>query len=461
MLSLKNIGALIFVGFIATIISIMNTSKNTDVDQPDEQEVTQTNQNTNGVKRLPASQAAKLKTSTTSSRLKSITNAIEVTRSKYDRSNFTEVTKEPSSYIGGNSYNSSSQSPSYDVLNSPVSSFPINVDANITPPPTQANDNNPDQIFWNSTKKSVPAKKNVIVVSPTSSSSYSSKPAPIINTCSSNITSGSFSNPIAITLSCTSVSDIKYCLALDTGSGCCDPSTTGTTYSSQIVVGPTSGTYCLSYYGDSISTGSSTTNQQNYTINTTYPNLQIGVPQTNYQTTQLNGKSFVTSLDYGKVGYSIGQINLKTHDPSSSAENLDCEEIITNYVGLPSPFPLSVLNLLNVSTDGPSTQIEIPLRLDQLDYGDNFITTYIGNFNPVTPVYSCSTTKVVLNDFDYFEDELAFGDTGDNSVREFSAGLSPYGFFEAETVIFRGPAGVSSEDNTGQKLQNGMFGIFY
>lgn len=117
--------------------------------------------------------------------------------------------------------------------------------------------------------------------------------------------------------------------------------------------------------------------------------------------------------------------------------------------------------MLDVSLENPATQIEIPLRLDQLDYGPNYITGYMLNDNYELPLYSCSTSMVVLSDFEFFEQQLTFGDHGNNSTREFTAGLTSFGFFEPEGTIYRGPAGSSIEDQNGQRLQYGMFGIFY
>ncbi|MDD4972817.1 MAG: hypothetical protein PHY93_00620 [Bacteriovorax sp.] len=291
-----------------------------------------------------------------------------------------------------------------------------------------------------------------------------------LNTCTADIAGGAFSNPIGVTLSCSSISTIKYCFALDTGSGCCDPLVSGTTYSSKVIVGPTNGNYCLSYYGVSASAVSTDVYHQSYTINSTLPNLApVTHSQIYYQSTQLAGRvitntpdyerSFISSTDYGKTGYGIGQINLKTHDPGIAALNLDCEQIVTNSLTVPAP--LSILALFDVSLANPALPLEIPLQLNQLAYGDNFITSYIENANFVVPIYACSTSKIVLNDFEFFQEELAFGDPGTNSVREFTGGLSPFGFFEAAANVYRGPAGVNTVDNSGQKLEYGMFGIFY
>jgi hypothetical protein len=289
----------------------------------------------------------------------------------------------------------------------------------------------------------------------------SASPSITINICSANISGGTFNYPISVNLNCSSQSDIKYCVGIDTGSGCCDPQMTGNDYSTPIIIGPRAGNYCLSYYGESDSAGISDIYQHSYSLNVAVPNLQVIHPQIYYQTTQLNGKSLITSSEFGKIGFSLGQVNLKNHDPSPSAENLSCEQIVENYVSLLNPNPLATLLTYDVSLDNPLLQIEIPLRPDHLDYGDNFITSFITNKNFAAPIYACSTTKIVLEDFEFFQSELTFGDVGDNDVREFTAGLSSYGFFEDENTVFRGPAGESTEDNSGQKLQSELFGIFY
>lgn len=391
-----------------------------------------------------------------------------IKRSEVDKSNFvnpppfSESTPDPVSNGNGGYQSFSSRTPSSIPFNGNTG----NIDS---PTATPKNTKATEQILSENNSVSIPyAQKDSVennthkttIISSSGTSSNSTSSASIQSTCSANIEGGSFGNPIGITLSCSSASTIKYCVALDTGSGCCDPLSSGSTYSSAIVIGPQNGTYCLSYYGQ-METDSTDVYQQSYTINSTLPNLQVGHPQINYQTTQLNGKSFITSSDFGKNGYGIGQINLKSNAPGPSGLNYTCNEIIANYVSLPAPTPTPILSLLNVSLDNPSVQIEIPLQPTQLEYGDNFITSYIENNNFVAPIYSCSTTKITLNDFEYFQEELTFGDPGSNSVREFTGGLSPYGFFEDASNVYRGPAGADTHDNSGQKLEYGMFGIFY
>jgi len=299
------------------------------------------------------------------------------------------------------------------------------------------------------------------IFSPITTSDIDNASTAIPNTCYASVAGGSFSHPIGVTLSCSSLSDIKYCLSIDTGNGCCDPHTAGIAYNSKIGIGASDANYCLSFFGDSPLHGISDIYQQSYTISSILPDLQIGHPQNYYQTTQLAGKSYLSSLDFGKSGYGAGVINLKNHDPSAAVENLNCTDIAQNYSALLAPPPLEILSLLDVSLENPTTQLEIPLRLDQLEYGPNYITGYMLNDNYDVPLYSCSTSMVVLSDFEFFEQQLTFGEPGNNSTREFTGGLTSFGFFESDATIYRGPAGNSTEEQNGEKLQYGMFGIFY
>lgn len=278
------------------------------------------------------------------------------------------------------------------------------------------------------------------------------------NTCTSNILGGTFGNPVAVTLTCTFPSTIKYCLGVDS---CCDPNTAGVTYGTQVIVGPASGNYCLSYMGDSDSAGSSIVAEQYYTLNTNLPNLTVGHTKTYYQTTELIGTSFISSTDFGKLNYYVGQVNLKSHDPGPSGLNYNCSDIIANYVSLPLPTPIPVLSLFDVSFAPVSSQVEVPLVLSHLDYGDNYITSYIENNTNATSLYSCSTTKIHLDDFDYFQSGISQSEPGNNSIREFEGAFQPYGFFEEESSVSRGIAGFSTNEAAGENLKSGLFGMFY
>lgn len=276
-------------------------------------------------------------------------------------------------------------------------------------------------------------------------------------TCASNKGGGAYANPIAVGLTCSSsTAEIKYCVSQG---ACCDPKTAGSSYSSDVVVGENSGTYCLSFYGESSSLGkSSTVTQLTYTINNTLPDIQVNHPQTYYQTTQLVGRSFLKSNDFQKSNYEMGQISLKSHDPGSAS----CSEIVTEYVSLPAPAPAVVLSPLDMAPIALSQQVNIPFSASHLTYGDNFITSYVVNRNYATPLYACSTTKINLTDFEYFQADVSHASAVTGNVREFAGEFSVYGFFEAdEANVYRGPAGSSSEDQDGRSLKSGLFSIFF
>lgn len=275
-------------------------------------------------------------------------------------------------------------------------------------------------------------------------------------TCSSNKGGGAYANPIAVGLTCSSTAKIQYCLSQG---ACCDPKTSGTSFTSNVIVGADSGSYCLSFYGESSSLGkSSSVTQLSYTINNTLPDIQVNHPQTFYQTTQLSGRSFLKSNDFEKLNFEMGQISLKSNNPGSAA----CEEIVTNYVSLPAPAPAVVLSPLDMSTINLSQQANVPFSLNHLTYGDNFITSYVVNKNYATPLYACSTTKINLSDFEYFQADVSQASAVASNVREFSGEFTVYGFFEPDiTNPSRGPAGSSSEDQDGRSLKSGLFGIFF
>ena len=129
---------------------------------------------------------------------------------------------------------------------------------------------------------------------------------------------------------------------------------------------------------------------------------------------------------------------------------------------------MNTLALFDISNISASSQIEIPLAPTDLNYesdGVNFITSFIINDNFTVPLYSCSTTNIYLNDFEYFQFDVAQSGpvtgTGTSSVREFEGEFTPYGFFEEEASVFRGPAGVARELKTDEVLNSGLYSILY
>lgn len=289
-------------------------------------------------------------------------------------------------------------------------------------------------------------------------SSSSSSP-PVDNlTCSPSTGGGAFGNPIQVSITCTAAADIKYCLQ---DGVCCDPETEGTSYSGPIVIGAEDGNFCLSFYGETAAFKVSNVVQQSYTINNTFPDVQVSFNKIFYQTTQLAGEHYLRSNDFSKSNYWIGEINLKANDPGPLGLNMDCQDIVENYVTLPAPTPATLFTQMHMAPIAFGLQLNVPLQLSKLIYGDNFLTSYVLNDNFAAPLYSCSTNKLTLSDFEFFAAEASHGETGTNQVREFSGSFVAYGFFEPYATVYRGPAGAATEDDSGQELRLGSFGIFY
>lgn len=276
--------------------------------------------------------------------------------------------------------------------------------------------------------------------------------------CYASVGGGAFGNPIQVGLTCSAAADIKYCL--QEGS-CCDPVSSGVNYTGPVVIGAADGNFCLSYYGESTNSKTSYVYEQSYAISNTYPDIQINFPKVFYQTTQLSGYNLLRSNDFSKPDFWIGEINLKTHDPGPAALNLSCQDIVEDFLIFPAPSAVKIFDPMDMAFIGSGSQLNVPLVLAKLDYGENFITSYVVNNNHAAPLYSCSTNKVTLKDFDYFLPEVSHGDVGTNFGREFSGSFVAYSFFEPEPVVFRTPAGSANEDNSGQELRVGSFAVFY
>ena len=278
-------------------------------------------------------------------------------------------------------------------------------------------------------------------------------------TCSSNQGGGAYQNPITVGLTCSSPSTIKYCLSQG---ACCDPRVSGTVYSSNLIIGELSGDYCLSFYGESSTLGkSSTVTQLNYDINNILPDIQVTHKQTFFQTTQLSGRSEIRSNDSGKQNFVMGQISLKSNDPGPSGLNMSCGEIVTNYVELPQS-PVATMSPFDMLGLTVTQQAVTSIDVDDLVYGDNFITSYVIDKNYATPLYSCSTTKINLWDFEYFQAGVAHASPVTGNYREFAGEFTVYGFFESdEETVYQAQSGSSSEEIDGRSLKSGMFSIFF
>lgn len=277
-------------------------------------------------------------------------------------------------------------------------------------------------------------------------------------TCSVNQGGGVFGNPVQVSISCSAASEIKYCI--QSGS-CCDPKTAGVTYSSPLAIGAQDGSYCVSYYGVSTAGKSSTINSATYTINNTFPHLQVQTPKIFYQTTELPLASIMASSNFGNIGYGMGQINMKSHNPGLTGLNMGCQEIVEEYATIPAPVPVSTFSPLDLSTVASGLQLNVSTPLNKLEYGDNYLTTYVVDNNHAVPLYSCSTNKVTLQDFEFFNFELSYAEPSATDVSEFSGSVVVYGFFEEQMEVTREPAGSATENVSGQQMGLNSFGVFY
>jgi hypothetical protein len=275
--------------------------------------------------------------------------------------------------------------------------------------------------------------------------------------CSSSIEGGAFNNPIGVSLSCSKSAKIKYCLSEN---GCCDPLSSGETYSTKLVLGRNDGTYCLTFFGKGSIKGSEIM-QVTYTFNKKLPNLQVSHPRTFYQTTELHGMSHIASDDFGKQNFAVGQINLRSHNPDSEGDDYNCEEVVTNYVQLREPTPFSILDVFGVAGLTILSQLNIPLIKDHLDYGDNYIFSYIVDNNHAVPMYSCSSRKITLRDFEFYQTGSTLPLNGVADHSGFSGAFTAYGFFENSEPYYRGPAGISTESQAGHELKSGLHEVFY
>lgn len=289
------------------------------------------------------------------------------------------------------------------------------------------------------------------VSSPSSGKSSGGTPTISPPNCSASVGGGTFNSPVNVSLNCSTASTINYCLA---EGSCCDPST-GSTYALPLLIGATESTFCLSFQGTDSGGRSSGIIQQTYSFNSAAPNLQVDFQKTVYQTTQLEGFLSISSDDFGSSTLAGGVLNFKSSDPVVSGYT-SCQDQVENSSPLS---PVSVMAETSLSHLTSGQQLDVFFGNFELVYGDNFITSYLLN-SAYGDVYSCSTSKVVLEDFPFFDSSPTFATSG--SIHEFSGNFTATSFFEVPaSAITRSPAGSSTEDQTGQELRSGLFGVFY
>ena len=355
-----------------------------------------------------------------------------------------------------------SRSSGYSPMSYPETSFARNFPNNqpstspsFRPAPDVSKTTNSSMIsgmLMNSPSAGISGTTSPTPSTPTSGSSVTSTPSPNASTCSASLDSGTYNSPSPVTITCTGSSSIKYCL--QQGS-CCDPVSNGLSYSTPVTIGATVGSYCLRFYG-----GTSSVVEKNYVFNPDAPSLTVTFPKVVYQTTQLTGISAITSAVFGNAEYKMSQVNTQNINPTSLPQT--CSEFVADYSTL-VPSTVVMLTETNMSSFTSGGVFNVFLRVPNLSYGNNHLTSYAVHVNYVEKA-ACSTTNVVLQDFDYFTQESIHGDSGSTTVREFSGGFSSVGYFDpgiTAVPVNRAPAGSNLESSTNQELRSGLFGVFF
>lgn len=274
--------------------------------------------------------------------------------------------------------------------------------------------------------------------------------------CSVNTTGGSFQGPITIELTCSTASSIKYCLSENT---CCDPDQ-GTVYTVPFTIGQADKSFCLSFSGTSIEDEiTSDTKESFYSFNPELPHLEVIQEKAYMQTTQLDGSMILRSNNFGSDHHSMGVINLKSHDPSPQNLNMSCAEIIENHASLSTPSPIFALPEFSVATYSSQTQMNLFLTESNLDYGVNNLTAYLKSMLYSVPQYSCSTSKLILEDFNYFQ-TLPMEQALSNDNEELFGGFSSIGSVEGNSEVYRGPAS-TVDAISNEELRTGLLSVFF
>ncbi len=185
------------------------------------------------------------------------------------------------------------------------------------------------------------------------------------------------------------------------------------------------------------------------------PQLVTKTPKMFWQTTELPGVHAFSSTDFGRASHWAGFINFRSTDVTASGMNMSCEDMAEGDHSAMVPLPAILMAPTDVSAVASGTDLEIELLPGDLDYGPNFVNTFLSNEVSVPFAYRCETRRMVLEDFPYF-DSAPMVKAGD-----LTGGLTHLGFFEESSDVFRGPAGSSGETAGTQTLETGLLPVFH
>lgn len=248
--------------------------------------------------------------------------------------------------------------------------------------------------------------------------------------CSFDRPQGVYGSSFQVTLTCSSSANITFCIQL--GGGFCDPTSGGTSYTGPVDLNSGDNIYGLSFFGTSTSSGvDSSVTDLTYTIDSTPPDLTVSFPKIQIQSTEVPLLSYIQSTDFGKTDHFYYQFNYKTHDQSA----FNCSDMFDNVSTLTTPTPSQIETGFDTSVLDPSDQLEQSADFARLDFGDNFVATFIEDRS--RNLFACQTQNILIKDFQ-LSALTATGETNVSSgVRTTSGSFVSYGHY-------RGPASSSS-----------------
>lgn len=274
--------------------------------------------------------------------------------------------------------------------------------------------------------------------------------------CNVDKDEGNFGAGISVNIIPTEVSaQITYCVGVG-ASSFCDVYGSGTDYTSTLNFS-SDGIYNLTFYCRS-SDGYTTEEQTlTYTIDSSLPALIVDFPRIQTQTTEEPITNATQSTDFGKANHFYQQLNLKSHDPTSSGLDWSCEEIKNQYASLVTPSAVVIQG--EIPTEGLSAldQIDQTIDVSNLEAGENFIVTLFED--KTRNLISCQVQKVIRED----TFNAAFTGTGStpvsSGVRSIAGGFVGYGHFQATANSVN--KGANENQQGFQVNKADLFNIFY
>lgn len=266
--------------------------------------------------------------------------------------------------------------------------------------------------------------------------------------CKTNRAAGTYASEIEITLSCDQSAEIYYCIG--TSGLCCDSSATQTKYSGPLTIGSSDDNYCLSFYGQSVSSfESSDVNEKLYLIDSTIPSFLTEFPKVQVQTTELPLMAYTQSTDFGKPNYYFHQINTKGNDPT--ALQMDCEDVFHNYGSLTGS--ITTLQNYSVSSLTSTSQIDQEIGIASLQYGSNFMTSILEDRDRL--VMGCQQQNIILYDFQVFS--ITSSVPASAGTNDFLGSFVPFSHFQENPNTTTSGTGDSTK--TDKVLKEGFLAI--